>query len=441
MKFYAIGGFEEVGKNMCAVEMGNEVVVVDMGVQVDKLVKLEGGGEEYRKTSTKRLVELGALPNDKQLHGKKVVAIVLSHAHLDHCEAVPRLAEKYGCPILATPYTIEVLKKVLRDEETPHLKKYLHPLAAGSKASVSREFEIELVNVTHSIPQAAIVAVRTREGAFVYFQDYKLDNSPILGDKPDYRKFKQLGREGVKLLVLESLRSQEPGRTPSEAVARLMVKDAIERAYHERKAAVVVTTYSSHIARIRSIIEANRGERKVAMIGRSLLEYAEPAREMKMISTRDIDLLAKKKAGVAAALDKIRREPHEWLIITTGHQGEPRSVLPRIAHDQFKFRFQKDDHVIFSSETIPNPVNIANRAALQTALQSKGVRIFDNIHVSGHARREDDRDIIRMLQPETIVPGHAEKERHVHLATLAEEEGYKIGKTVHILGDGDVLEL
>lgn len=441
MKFYALGGFSEVGKNMCAVEVAGEVVIADIGVQIDKLIQLEGGGEEYRKTSTKHLMEVGAIPNDKQLYGKNVVAIVISHAHLDHVAAVPRLADKYGCPIIGTPYTIEVLKKVLRDDETPHLRRYLHTLKVGKRVSVSKNIEVELINVTHSIPQPAVIAIHTREGSVVYFQDYKLDNTPTLGEKPDYRRLKQLGRENVKLLVIESLRAHEPGRTPSEAVAKLMVKDAIERAYQEKPGALIITTYSSHIARIRSIIEANRGERDIAMLGRSLSEYVEPAEKMGLINVKDVKLVGKRKSGVAAALERIRHKPANWLIITTGHQGEPRAVLSRIATKHFKFRLQKDDQVIFSSEPIPHPVNIANRTTLHKTLQEQGVRIFDNIHVSGHARREDDRDIIRMLQPSVIVPSHADKERHAFLVSLAEEEGYKLGRDVMMLSNGDVLEL
>jgi len=440
MRFFAIGGYNEVGKNMSAVEVNGEVVICDMGVQVDKLIEIEGGGDEYRKTSTHKLVQLGVLPDDKVLHGKKVVAIVIGHAHLDHCDAVPRLAERYRCPIIGTPYTCEVIKRVVRDEDVPHIRKHVQPLNAGEVAVLSRNFEVELVNMTHSIPQSALVALHTSEGTVVYLNDYKLDNTPTLGEKPDYKRIKELGKNGVKILVIESVRAGEPGHTPSEMVAKVMVKDTLRKAYEQRRGLVVASTFASHIARLKAIIESNKGERKIAMLGRSLMEYVEPAREMRLLETDEIVIMAKKRRGVAAALEKISRSKDDWLVITTGHQGEPKAVLSRMARQEHAFKFGKDDQVIFSSDVVPVPINMANRSELQRLLKNQGVRIFDGVHVSGHAKREDDRDMIRMLQPEMIFPSHGDKEKLLALASLAEEEGYKIGHTVRVLHNGAIVD-
>jgi len=222
MKFYAIGGYNEVGKNMSAVEINGEVVILDMGVYMDKIITLE---EEDRKIPTKEMIQCGALPDDHMLEGKNVAAIVLSHGHLDHIAAVPRMAERYKCPIIATPYACEILKNLLKDAGVGYLIKSLFPLSTGETASISSNFEVEFVHMTHSIPHTALIALHTKEGIIAYLNDYKLDNNPTLGEKPDYKRIKQLGKQGVKLLISECVRVADEARTPPEYVAQVLVED------------------------------------------------------------------------------------------------------------------------------------------------------------------------------------------------------------------------
>ncbi|MFH1127042.1 MAG: RNase J family beta-CASP ribonuclease [archaeon] len=436
MKFYAIGGYNEVGKNMSAVEVGNEVVILDMGVYMDKIITLE---EEDRKVSTKEMIQTGALPNDYMLKNKNVVAIVLSHGHLDHVAAVPRMAERYKCPIIATPYACEILKNLLKDAGVGYMTKSLFPLASGETASISANFEVEFIHMTHSIPHTALIALHTKEGIVAYLNDYKLDNNPTLGEKPDYRRIKQLGKQGVKVLVSECVRVADEARTPPEYVAKVLVNDAIERAYEE-KTAVFVTTFASHVARINSIIEANNNEREIIMLGRALGNYLIPASNLNLIDLDGIKIYNRQKT-IAKALSSFNSHPEKYLVIATGNQGEPNSVLSRMSKKEYEFRFRKEDQVIFSSEVIPNPLNESNRYTLEQNLREQGVRMLHHVHVSGHARREDHRDMLRMLSPEYVFPNHGETERLASYASLAMDEGYRIGDTVRILYNGAVVDL
>ena len=436
MRFYAIGGYNEVGKNMSAVETGGEVVILDMGVYMDKVVTLE---DEDRNIPTKDLIAMGALPDDHVLEGKNVVAIVLSHGHLDHIAAVPRLAEKYKCPIVVTPYAAEILKLLLKDAGSEYLIKNMYVIKAGETATLSQKIEVEYVHMTHSIPHTAMMVLHTKEGAVVYLNDYKLDNNPTLGERPDYKRIKQLGKEGVKLLVSECVRVADEARTPPEYVAKVLMNDAIDRAYEENTA-VFVTTFASHVARIRTIIEANKNKREIMMLGRSLGNYLTPANDLGLIDLDGINIYSRPKA-VAKACGMLRQHPEKYLVIATGNQGEPNAVLTRMSRNEYDFTFRKEDQVIFSSEVIPNPINEANRFTIEQNLREKGVRMLHHVHVSGHARREDHRDMIRMLNPETVLPNHGETERQASYAALAMDEGYKMGDTVKVLYNGAVINL
>lgn len=439
MRFYAIGGFNEVGKNMSALEVNNEVVIFEMGVHMERLIGLESEDLEYEKEDNGILTALDVLPDDSILKGKKVMAIVLSHGHLDHVAAVPKLAEKYKCPILGTPYTISVVKRILMDHGKTKLLPSLTVVEYGDVADISKNFQLEFVCMTHSIPQPAMIAVHTPQGTAIIAYDYKLDNTPTLGQRPDYKRIKQLGKDGVKLLLSECVHIADEARTPSEQIAKHMVRDTIERAYEENTA-VFVTTFASHIARLNAIIDANKDRRKVILLGRSLGSYTDSARETNLMDFSKFSVEGG-STGVSNMLSLIEKNPAGYLIICTGNQGEYNSVLSRIARKEYKFNLRKEDQVVFSSQVIPSPLNVASRYDLEHRLKSQGVRILKDVHVSGHAMREDHRDLIRMLNPENVIPCHGETERLASYATLAAEEGYIIGDTVRILANGRYADL
>ncbi len=439
MKVYTIGGYNEVGKNMTAVEVNNEVVIFDMGYSMEKIVTME---EEERNESAEAMMAMGAIPDDSVLKGKNVVGIVINHGHLDHCGAVPKLAEKYRCPIIATPYTHEVIKNLLDDEGKGYMRDRLVNLTPGQTMGLGSGFTLEFIHITHSIPQTVLSALHTKEGTVVYANDYKLDDDPTFDKKPDYKRIKQLGRQGVKLLISECVRVTEHSITPPERVAKRLVKYALDKAYEyeEERAATIITTFASHIARLRNIIDENAGRRKIVMVGRSLDNYVVPAAKLGLINVDGIKIAGRRKS-IMRVLKKVAERPDEYLVICTGNQGEENSVLWRMARKEYTYQIRKGDVVIFASETIPHPVNIASRFMIQSSLREQGARIIDHVHVSGHARREDHRELLKMLNPEYVIPSHGETERLASYASLALEEGYRIGDTVRIMYNGGTVEI
>src|SRR3989344_5238889 len=240
MDIIAIGGYSEVGKNMTAVKSNNEIVIFDMGFYMPKLLDFEEGDPDPREMSPQDLIERGVLPDDNILEREKekVKAIVVGHCHLDHIGAVAYLAERYNCPIIGTPYTIAILQTLLeeRDFNFNDRVKILH---FNTKFKISENLQLELLQITHSTPQTALVVLTTKEGVVVYANDFKLDNHPVLGKKPDYDRLEELGRKGVKALIVDSLKSNFEMKTPSEKVAREMLKDIIAGVRSEHNAIVV----------------------------------------------------------------------------------------------------------------------------------------------------------------------------------------------------------
>ena len=216
IKIFPVGGFNEVGKNMTAIQIDDEIVVCDMGFFLPKLVAFEEEGGDRRNLTSSGLKRLGAIPNDSCLDSlkSKVKAIVGSHCHLDHIGAIPYLADKYNCPVIGTPYTMGVLKTLLKDERIRIPNKFVE-LLGGQKHKVSKNLEVELIHVTHSTPHTALIVIHTKEGSIVYGNDFKLDNNPVLWDSPDYKRMKRVGNNGVKALIMDTLYSNASGKTPS----------------------------------------------------------------------------------------------------------------------------------------------------------------------------------------------------------------------------------
>ena len=279
------------------------------------------------------------------------------------------------------------------------------------------------------------MAVHTPEGVILYANDFKFDNTPILGKKPNYEKLKEIAKEGVKALIVDSLYSAEERKTPSEKIARGLLEDVLLTTSNE-DACIIVTTFSSHIARLKSIVDFGRQlNRKIVFLGRSLAKYVNVASRLKLETfSRGIPICTYKNQ-VESILKKISKNRKEYLVVCTGHQGEPGSILDRLSKNLLPFNFMSQDHVIFSSRTIPTAMNVANKQQLEKRLKTKGVRIFTDVHVSGHAAREDLRDFINMLQPEHIIPAHGDMQKLSSMAELASELGYRLGKDCHLKQD------
>jgi ribonuclease J len=217
------------------------------------------------------------------------------------------------------------------------------------------------------------------------------------------------------------------------------VEDAIKVV--DRKSALVISTFSSHIARLQSIVEFGRKTgREIVFLGRSLDRYVSCAIAIKQCSFRKSIRIFKYKKQINSLLRKIDKNRARYLVVCTGHQAEPSSVLDRIVKDETPFRLKEGDSVIFSSSIIPTPINIKAREDMDRKLKKKGVRIQSDIHVSGHGSREDLRDLLEMLRPRHIIPAHGEHRLTSSMVELSAELGYKPNQDVHLSSNGKVLK-
>jgi len=438
IKIYPIGGFNEVGKNMTAVDLGEDVIIFDGGFFLPAIVAMQ---ESERVYSEKKFRSIGAIPDDLILDKlglrSKVRAIIPSHAHLDHIGALPYLSNRYNADIISTPFTIEVLKTLLKDEKI-FLKNKLKVVQPNSFCYVqgkNRKYKVDFINITHSTPQTSLLALHTPDGIVLYSNDFKLDNNPVLGKKPNYEKMREIAKEGVKVLICDSLYSGDERKTASEKVARTMLEDVLLSTDNRNKG-LIVSTFSSHIARLKSITDFGKKlNRKIIFMGRSLAKYVNAATRVDICPFKNDMEIVTFRHQLEKKLRMVSKNRGEYMIVCTGHQGEPGSILDRLSRNKLPYQFNSQDHVVFSSSVIPTPINIEQRASLDNKLKKRGVRIFSNVHVSGHAGREDLRDFINILRPEHIIPAHGPHEKTRPLIELAKELGYK-PKYLHLTSNG-----
>ena len=437
----AIGGYSGVGKNMTALRIGDEVVIIDIGVNIEALVTYEREEGSAKTLSAEKLIDIGAIPNDRIIKdwSDKVVAIVLGHCHLDHIAAVQYLAPKYKCPVIGSDYTIEVLKSLMTDNKMKIPNK-LKVINLDSKLKLTDNITVEIISTTHSTMRCGMVTIHTPEGIILYANDFKLDNDPVIGCKPNYKRLKELGESNKVIgLICDSLYAPIHGRTQSESVARDLLKDILLNMDHSGKA-IFITTFSSHIQRLHTIIECGKKlNRKVVILGRSMAKYIEAAEKVKLVDFSSHTEICKYGDERRKKLREIEANRDRYLVICTGGQGEPGAILDKIVNKELKFNFRDGDIIIFSCKTIPVPMNIANRERLEKILKTLKVRIFTDVHSSGHAKREHIREFIDMVKPKIVVPSHGDANMESALVELAEEMGYKVGETVFHLLNGQKL--
>ncbi len=432
----SIGGYNEVGKNMTAVKVDDEVIILDVGLYLPAVVGFE---DEQNFLSSDEMIKIGAIPNDTSIKDwwSKIKGVVISHCHLDHSGAVPYLCNKYNAPIIGTPFTIEVLKKILRDKEVKVQNK-LMSIQLGKKFDITKNIQCELVNVTHSTLETAIVVLFTKYGNIAYANDFKLDETPTLGKKTNYESLGNL--KNTKVLIMDSLYSESKSKTPSENVAKEMLKDILLNKNHKGNA-IIVTTFSSHLARLKSIAEfGKKMNRKVVFFGRSLNKYVESGENLSLVKYDVESVFWPRK--IAKKIREIEKEGRgKYLIVCTGNQGEPKSVLSKLVNKTFNFEFLPNDVVIFSCHVIPTEVSINNRRLIEEKLEKYKVKIYRDIHQSGHGSGEDMKTLINLLKPSHIIPTHGDHDKLIHLSNIATEIGYVYGKTVHLLNDGERLKI
>lgn len=441
IKITAIGGFDEVGKNCTAITVDDTTIICDMGIHLDSYIKYtESEEEDITKVGANELMRMGAIPDVRLLDPikHKVKAIIPTHAHLDHVGAIPFLANRFNCDILCTPFTKEVISAIVKDNKM-HLKNKIKALSPNATYKISNDITMEFVSMTHSTPHSTLLAIHTKYGTVCYANDFKFDNNPIIGKGPDYDRLREIGNKGVVALINDSLYAHDARKTPSESVAREMLKDVLLGTDSSGKL-VIVTTFSSHLARLKSIIDMGQQMgRKIIFLGRSLSKYTFAGEAAQLVKfSKEVEIV-KFGSQVRNRLSRIReKERHKYLLVMTGHQGEPNSVLSRIVDGKVDFRLEKGDFVVFSCKTIPSPTNIQNRAVLESKLRDMGVRMFTDIHVSGHASKEDLRDLLHMLKPRHVIPAHGDDKVREPMKLLALEESYK-PEQIHMMHDGQTI--
>jgi ribonuclease J len=430
-----VGGYGEVGKNMVAIKVDDEVIICDMGIHLENYIDYTQD-EDLININSDELISNGSVPNINLINdwADKVKAIVPTHAHLDHIGAIPFIAGFYNAPIICTPFTDAVLNALIDDAKIP-FKNPIKILNVNSTIKITDNISIEFISITHSTPQTVIVVIHTKYGKIMYANDFKFDQYPVLGTKANMTRLQEIGKEGdVLCLIMDSLYANDYRKMPSEMVARQMLKDVLLGVNSNNKA-VVVTTFSSQIARLKSIVDyGKRTGRKIVFLGRSLHKYVSAAEQIGIVKFSDDVEIVKFSSKIRSRLNKAMKEGKDkYLFVVTGHQGEPRATLSKMIDGMF--RFSKGDHMIFASSVIPSPINQKNRKVIEDKLNLKGVRIFRDLHVSGHAAREDHRDMLEILKPKHIIPSHSEMPMMSALMDLCIELGYN-QSNIHLMKNG-----
>jgi ribonuclease J len=442
VKIHTVGGFSEVGKNMVVVELEEDAFIFDEGFFLPAIVSME---ERDKIMTEKRLKAIKAVPDDSVISKikHKVRAQFISHAHLDHVGAIPFLSDKYAAPIYGTPFTIQVLNSLLQDNDIV-LKNKTYQIKPNTTFYVqgkNTKYKVDFINTTHSTLQCLMIAIQTPKGAIIYANDFKLDDTPVVGLKPNYKRLREISKEGVLTFIVDSLYSGSERKTPSEKIARALLEEAL-LTIQNRNAGMIVTTFSSHIARLKSIVEFGKKlNREVVFLGRSLDKYSSAAKEVGLAPFLNDIRISKYRRQVEKTLHKVERKRKDYMIVCTGHQGEPGSILERLSRHQLPFKINRDDNIIFSSSVIPTEVNKEQFAKMEGRLKKSKPRIFRDAHVSGHGGREDLRDIMQIVNPQHVIPSHGGADKTQPMVDLVKELGYKLGKQCHLMSDGGVLKL
>jgi ribonuclease J len=441
-----IGGYEEVGRQMTAVRAGEDVVIFDMGLNLSKV--LIHDNVETERMHSLDLIDMGAIPDDRVMSDIEgdVQAIVPTHGHLDHIGAISKLAHRYNAPVVATPFTIELVKQQIQSEEKFGVNNDLIKMEAGETTEIgdSGNVQMEFVNVTHSIIDAINPVIHTPEGAIVYGLDKRMDHTPVLGDPIDIDRFEEIGREGNGVLcyIEDCTNAGKKGRTPSESVARRHLKDVLT-SLEDYEGGIVATTFSSHIARVKSLVEFARDiGRQPVLLGRSMEKYSGTAERLGFVDfPGDLGMYGHRKS-VDRTFKRIMNEGKgDYLPVVTGHQGEPRAMLTRMGRGETPYELDEGDKVVFSARVIPEPTNEGQRYQSEKLLGMQGARIYDDIHVSGHLNSEGHYRMLDALEPQHVIPAHQDMKGFSPYVDLAARKGYQLGRDIHVSRNGNVMQL
>ena len=417
LRVIPLGGLGEIGKNMMVIEYGDEAVVIDSGV----LFPEENmPGVDFVIPDVSYLVE----------NSDKVKAILITHGHEDHIGALPYVLDRIDVPIYSSRLTHGLITVKLRE----------HGRLADARLNVVQPHEpftigtlgVEFFRVCHSIPDAMGIAVRTPLGLVIHTGDFKVDHTPVDGKGTDFSALARMAEEGVLLLCSDSTYAEVEGYTPSERV----VGEALDREIAQASGRVMVATFASLISRVQQVIDAAvRYDRKVTVVGRSMVNNVKMARNLGYLRVPDDTLVS---------MNETRKLPHDQVvIIATGAQGEPTSALVRVANGEHQdVEIEEGDTVIVSASPIPGNETLVARTI--DNLLRQGARVLYSrvamVHVHGHASREELKMMLSLVKPRYFVPVHGEYRHLVAHAELAVSVGVP-PENAFVLEDGEVLAL
>jgi ribonuclease J len=417
LRIIPLGGLGEFGLNMMLIEYGDAAVAIDCGLMFPGADLL---GIDLVVPDVSYLIE----------RKNYLKAIILTHAHEDHVGALPYILKHLPVPIFGTRLTLGLLASKLEEHDLDDTAD-IHEITAGKPWDIG-PFRIEGIRVTHSLMDCLALALETPAGTIIHTGDFKIDNTPMEGEMFDFQRFAAYGEKGVLLLLSDSTNVERPGYTPSERE----VGRNLEQIFQESSGKILVSTFSSSIPRIQQVVDiSERCGRRVVLSGRSMIRNGQIASEL----------------GYLRLPRNFMTESERWhdlppaklTFLTTGSQGEPLSVLHRVALDDHKtIKIDPGDTVILSSKFIPgNEKTISN---LINHLYRRGAEVHyekvSEIHVSGHASQEELKTMLQLTRPRYFVPIHGEYRHLIRHRRLAQDVGVP-EENCFILEDGDVLEL
>ena len=417
--FAPLGGVGEIGMNLSVYGFGSRQkrawLAVDLGVSF--------GDEEHLPGIDTIMPDISFLVQER----KNLVGLVLTHAHEDHFGAIIDLWPRLKCPVYATKFSAALFEAKCAAERTPP-KIPVTVVPSGGRIELG-PFGVEFIPVAHSIPESHALAISTPVGAALHTGDWKLDPTPVVGPPTDERRLRELGDAGVLALIGDSTNAVRDGRSPSETEVARTIIDLVKAA----KGRVAVTTFASNVARIRAVADAARASgREVVVVGRAMDRVVQVARE-----TGYLDGVQNFRSAEVYG----HFPPDKVLALCTGSQGEPRAALARIANDDHpQVTLNKSDCVIFSSRTIPG--NEKAVGSIINGLIGQGIEVITDrthlVHVSGHPRRDELKDMIGWVRPQLLIPVHGEALHLFEHAKLARAAGVP---KVLICRNGDHVKL
>jgi ribonuclease J len=417
LQIVPLGGLGEFGLNCLAIRHGSDLIVVDCGVMFPEEQLI---GVNYVIPDLSYVIERAA----------EVRGVILTHGHEDHIGALPYLYDKIRGPVYGSDFTLGLAARKLREHGLPH-ERQLKRVKPGDEVTLGA-FTVEFIQITHSIPGAMSLAIRTPVGTLIHTADFKMDQTPIDERTFDFQTFSFYGDQGVLALLSDSTNAEVPGFTPSEGI----VGEALDGVFRRARGRILVSTFASNVHRIQQVIDlAAAHKRRVALVGSSMISTSEVAADLGYL---------KVPAGILAEPSELKRlGPARSVILAAGSQGEPMSALSRIALDDHRdVAVEEGDVVVLSARAIPGNEKPINRVV--NHLYRRGAEVIVGgrppLHVSGHASQEELKIMLTLTRPRFFIPVHGEVRQLYNHARLAERTGLP-RERILLAQSGDVLEL